>query len=197
MVPRKSPVIRNGITYWKCSRCSELKEAIDFGKDKYAVNGLCSSCKICSREQSKKWQRENPEKTKAMQRAYLQSERGKKVRQKWVDKNRKRIVGYVMSHRQTERGQETYRKATDKYKENNPEKVRARELAYLARSRGDLIPEPCEVCGTTEDIQGHHDDYSKPLEVRWLCQTHHSEHHQNLKIGERNAQYILMDISPY
>ena len=33
----------------------------------------------------------------------------------------------------------------------------------------------CEVCGAK--AQAHHDDYSKPLDVRWLCFKHHREHH--------------------
>jgi ribosomal protein S27AE len=40
-----------------------------------------------------------------------------------------------------------------------------------------LIKQPCEVCGNLK-AQAHHDDYSKPLQVRWLCQKHHTEHHQ-------------------
>lgn len=35
----------------------------------------------------------------------------------------------------------------------------------------------CEVCGAKR-AQGHHDDYSKPLSVRWLCVFHHAEHHR-------------------
>lgn len=47
---------------------------------------------------------------------------------------------------------------------------------------GRLQPKPCEVCGA-EKVDGHHDDYSKPLSVRWLCRKHHAEHHRNAKAG--------------
>lgn len=37
-------------------------------------------------------------------------------------------------------------------------------------------PDKCEVPGCDRsDVHGHHDDYSKPLEVRWLCPAHHAE----------------------
>jgi hypothetical protein len=41
---------------------------------------------------------------------------------------------------------------------------------------GKLKRLPCEVCGAPE-TDGHHDDYSKPLDVRWLCRRHHAEVH--------------------
>ncbi len=41
---------------------------------------------------------------------------------------------------------------------------------------GRLIRRPCEVCAEII-VEAHHDDYSKPLEVRWLCGHHHREHH--------------------
>ncbi len=44
-----------------------------------------------------------------------------------------------------------------------------------------LAPEPCEVCGATGDVEAHHDDYAKPLEVRWLCPSHHKLLHISLK----------------
>lgn len=49
-----------------------------------------------------------------------------------------------------------------------------------ALRRGDLIKGACEVCGRTEAetrIDGHHDGYAKPLEVRWLCRSHHNRLH--------------------
>jgi hypothetical protein len=39
---------------------------------------------------------------------------------------------------------------------------------------GRLRPKPCEQCGTTRLV---HNDYSKPLAVRWLCQRHHRAEH--------------------
>lgn len=41
---------------------------------------------------------------------------------------------------------------------------------------------PCEVCGDKKS-HAHHDDYDKPIDVRWLCAAHHSARHQQLKKG--------------
>lgn len=56
-------------------------------------------------------------------------------------------------------------------------KANARSHANVAQSRGGLQPKPCEVCGSP-DAQKHHGDYSKPLDVRWLCRAHHSALHR-------------------
>jgi len=41
-----------------------------------------------------------------------------------------------------------------------------------------LKPQPCEICGTLENIEKHHEDYSQPLKVRWLCAIHHLDIHK-------------------
>lgn len=66
-----------------------------------------------------------------------------------------------------------YRK---RQREREPAEERARSLVRDAVRRGDLLRLPCEVCGNAKS-EGHHDDYTKPLNVRWLCRTHHVEHH--------------------
>jgi ribosomal protein S27AE len=50
----------------------------------------------------------------------------------------------------------------------------ARAHAAVARALKDgrLKRKPCEVCGA-ETVEAHHADYSKPLDVRWLCKPHH------------------------
>lgn len=56
------------------------------------------------------------------------------------------------------------------------EKRKATNLTSAAIRDGRLIKQLCEVCGEMA-VEAHHDDYSKPLEVRWLCRPHHLEHH--------------------
>ncbi len=57
-------------------------------------------------------------------------------------------------------------------------------LVAKAKREGVLIPQPCEGCvshgrvPTREPVVAHHDDYAKPLDVRWLCRAHHTWWHQ-------------------
>jgi hypothetical protein len=69
----------------------------------------------------------------------------------------------------------------ERFQAKYPLKAEAHRLVHNAIARGDLVRQPCERCGTTERIHAHHDDYTKPLEVRWLCQSHHIQRHQELK----------------
>jgi hypothetical protein len=56
------------------------------------------------------------------------------------------------------------------------EKMLVREATNNAIQRGILIRLPCEKCG--QPAEAHHDDYSRPMDVRWLCRTHHAELHR-------------------
>jgi hypothetical protein len=53
-----------------------------------------------------------------------------------------------------------------------PEAVAARKIVRNAISRGAIVRKPCEVCGAGR-TEAHHDDYARPLDVRWLCVEHH------------------------
>ena len=48
----------------------------------------------------------------------------------------------------------------------------ARAYANVYQGRGHLVAKPCEKCGSA-DSQKHHPDYSKPLDVIWLCRPCH------------------------
>ena len=61
-------------------------------------------------------------------------------------------------------------------------KSNARAYANEYQRRGKLVPRPCETCGDPE-AQKHHDDYAKPLEVRWMCRKCHLDHHREIHSG--------------
>lgn len=69
----------------------------------------------------------------------------------------------------------------------NAEKNKARGASKQAVRTGRLVRGPCEKCGEAK-TEGHHDDYSKPLEIRWLCKKHHSEVHRVLPVRVRGGR---------
>ena len=71
--------------------------------------------------------------------------------------------------------------SVEAYRNRHPERIAANHAVYLAIRRGDLVPQPCEFCGE-DRVDAHHDDYTKPFAIRWLCHAHH------MAIHARNRQ---------
>ena len=77
------------------------------------------------------------------------------------------------------------RERNDFYKEiildwhkKNPEKVKAHKLVQKAVKNKTLLkPESCSVCQRKTKLSGHHEDYTNPLEVVWLCSSCHKDVH--------------------
>lgn len=64
------------------------------------------------------------------------------------------------------------------YRKNNKSKTSAHNKVSRALRSGVLERPPmCSVCKNEDKIYGHHDDYLKPLSVRWLCQVCHKAWH--------------------
>lgn len=59
----------------------------------------------------------------------------------------------------------------------NPEKNRARGHVSYAVSIGSLVPQPCFKCDALPS-DAHHEDYSRPFDLVWLCRPHHIELHR-------------------
>lgn len=93
-----------------------------------------------------------------------------------VKANRKAKIEYYREYDRA-RGNRQDKSYRDGYKERYPNKYRAHNIVSNSIRDGKLFRKPCEVCGTTERIHAHHDDYLEPLNVRWFCAAHHHEWH--------------------
>lgn len=166
--PRGGPLcVDEGVRMKRCPKCKETKPVSMFWKNKTRPDGMCGQCKTCVT-------------------AYNQSENHKAA----THKHRKSPKG--QSSREKYRKSDRGRKADTAYRLRIPEKTSARHAVGNALAAGKLIKKPCEICGTTKDVHAHHDDYARPLEVRWLCRKHHDEHHAAcaavLAQGEHDAE---------
>lgn len=164
-----------------------------------------------AKERSRKWREQNPGRLKEMlhanyvknkderiqkSRKYYQ-EHAEEIHQKYADnielykerdrasylKHRESRLAKDREYRQTEKGKAAKIRQALRHKKRNPLKWHARALLRLMVKRGKVFKLPCVVCGTRVDVHGHHEDYAKPLDVVWLCRTHHNERHTEIKTG--------------
>ncbi len=63
-------------------------------------------------------------------------------------------------------------KQKNAYLNKYPERRLAYSRFWNAMRRGKITKDKCRDCDRI-DVQGHHTDYSKPLDVIWLCPIHH------------------------
>lgn len=149
-----------------CFKCNQLKPLSEYYKHPQMSYGYLNKCKICAKLDVKKHRNNNLEEVRKYdrERANLphRIKLRKEVEKKW-------------------RSDPELKKRTSELKRAWQEKNRIKRAAHIitnnAMQRGKLIKQPCEVCGNKK-VDAHHDDYTKPLDVRWLCKKHRAEHHK-------------------
>lgn len=66
---------------------------------------------------------------------------------------------------------------TSNWRRKNPDAYRAQNALNNAVRDGKIERKPCEICAQPKGVHAHHRDYSKPLDVVWLCpRCHHRLH---------------------
>lgn len=91
-------------------------------------------------------------------------------------RNREYFVAYDKRREKTPERRAFKSAAQRLYRERNPQKRAARVIVSNAIRDGRLLRQPCEGCGS-EKVHAHHEDYTKPLDVRWLCKDCHWHEH--------------------
>lgn len=84
-------------------------------------------------------------------------------------------------------GHATKQRFITKWRARNPLKFKVHNKVARAIRVGKLKRGTCEVC-KSQKVVGHHDDYSKPLDVRWFCRKHHIEIHCLPRYEEATAR---------
>ncbi len=69
------------------------------------------------------------------------------------------------------------------HNKRNPVKTKARAKLRRFVRVGKIVKLPCEKCGNPKS-QAHHEDYSKPLDVSWLCFKCHREAHGQIVVSQ-------------
>ena len=91
-------------------------------------------------------------------------------------RDREKRLALSKAYVQTEEGRASASKAKREWRKRNPDAVRAHNAVARALRKGTLVRQPCR-CGNPRS-EAHHPDYSKPLEVEWLCRRCHAEDHR-------------------
>lgn len=105
----------------------------------------------------------------------------------WAKRNMARKLAGNKRYFATANGRVARSKHTKRFRERYPEKYAAHVAVQTAVRNGTLVQKPCEVCGCLQS-EAHHDDYSKPLEVKWLCDTCHVNEHAMLRARKVHEQ---------
>lgn len=138
----------------ECFKCGTVKPLSEFYKHLQMADGHLGKCKECAKADIIARRKANIEHYREYDR-----ERAKRPERK------AKILVYQQRRRS-----------------KDPEKCRAHRLLIYHVRAGNITRKPCEVCGKVHGVdgarvEGHHDDYSKPLDVRWLCFKHHRMEH--------------------
>lgn len=144
-----------------CTKCKEIKPLTEFYKEKRRPVGFQSICKKCHSLRSKQYYKDNIVKFKEYNSEYYQNNKSKfpDYVKDWRSRNAEKV-------RECNRLNQRKWRLFNKYKEDAHNAVKKALRAKI------LVALPCEICGSLE-VEAHHDDYSKPLDVRWLCRVHH------------------------
>ena len=137
----------------KCFKCGEEKPLHAFYRHAMMRDGHLNKCVACTR------------KDVGEHRA----------------KNLGKIQEYDRQRASLPHRREMAKRVMQRYKQEHPERRTAHILLGNAVRTGKVQPWPCMICG--EKAEAHHPCYDMPLDVVWLCHSHHVQAHQIARVA--------------
>jgi len=141
--------------------------------------GLCRSCGAhlsgvntyaSDRRTCKECVRERVRQNRAANAEYYRAYDRKRYRENPERKERARAAASRF-------GPDYFKERARANRKSEPEKFRARNAVNNAVRDGKIEKSPCFFCGSRENLHAHHEDYSHPLDVVWLCASCHGKLH--------------------
>lgn len=149
----------------KCTKCHEILDIVYFSKSKSRYDGLNPWCKKCSCINSRNHYIRNKNKILIRHHKYNINNKDKILSQQkeYYNRNhkyiRERLSNYYYTHKNSCL---IYTQVREAIKKN-----------IINRDK-------CAICQSKNNLDAHHPDYSKPLEIIPLCRSCHSKLHQSL-----------------
>lgn len=165
-----------------CTKCGVEKDLEEFyakspAKVTYSVC-YSADCKPCTCLIRRNYRKEKRDIVLRTERKRAETEHRKKYREQY--RERLDIKEHNKKYRQSAKGKEISKKTTALQRIKYPYKIIARAAVNNALKAGKIQKEPCVVCGD-QNSHGHHEDYSKHLELVWYCPKHHMQRHAWLR----------------
>jgi hypothetical protein len=134
-----------------CFKCKLTKSLPEFYKHPDMTDGYLGKCKDCAKHDALLHRSQNIDRIREYDR-----QRGK-TKDRIRENTRRAVLRHLA----------------------NPQQYKAQYLLTNARRDGRIItPDRCSRCGKVGRVHGHHKDYTKPLEVVWLCPVCHKQEHK-------------------
>lgn len=138
-----------------CTQCKEPKSFDNYFKDLRGRFGLVAICKVCRSASASKYNLDHREELVS-------------VRYEQRQRHKERIRAYKKSPKGKAVAKRTVAKNL------NAEKSRK---YYMKRKYKLVIPDHCQRCEETANLEAHHEDYNKPMDVIYLCKRCHTDEH--------------------
>lgn len=137
----------------QCKKCLKTRLIDDFYKHSMMADGHISKCKECTKAD--------------------------------VTENRNRNLDYYQNYdrkrydsggKRGESSKEAISRARERWVSSHQLERKVHYTVGNAIRDGRLIrPSSCSECGTKGRVDAHHEDYSKPFDVTWLCRKCHAQ----------------------